>query len=107
MKSSLSNRILKNHKKFAKQFSKNNIEAFRLYDRDIPEAQVIVDIYNDHVVIFERFHDKKDSPEKQEEIREDLRACLGELGFKSDKIIFKMCLVKLPFQPHATCQNRM
>ncbi len=50
----LKNRIEKNWKKIKAWTQQQNIEAFRLYDRDIPEFQVIVDRYKDHFVIYDK-----------------------------------------------------
>lgn len=52
----IKNRIEKNIKKIKSTFSKNNIEAYRVYDRDIPEYPYIIDIYKDQCLI----HDKTD-----------------------------------------------
>lgn len=53
----IKNRLEKNLKKLKPWADRNRIEAFRLYDRDIPEYPYIVDIYKDHLVIY----DKSDS----------------------------------------------
>jgi 23S rRNA (cytosine1962-C5)-methyltransferase len=48
------NRLKKNHKKFHKYFNSQNIEAYRLYDKDIPEFPYQIDRYNDHAVIYDK-----------------------------------------------------
>ena len=50
----IQNRILKNWKKIKKQATKNNWEAVRIYDRDIPEFPYIVEKYKDHFVVWEK-----------------------------------------------------
>jgi 23S rRNA (cytosine1962-C5)-methyltransferase len=49
----LANRVKKNFKHLHKKFEREQIGAFRLYDRDIPEIRAVVDWYEGHVVIGE------------------------------------------------------
>ena len=49
----LTNRINKNFKHFSKLMRKQNIDAYRIYDKDIPEFPFAVDIYGDQRVIYE------------------------------------------------------
>lgn len=49
----LSNRVKKKYKHLKKQFSKEQIEVFRLYDWDIPEIRAVVDWYGGHLVVGE------------------------------------------------------
>lgn len=53
----IQNRLEKNLKKLKPWAQRAQIEAYRLYDRDIPEFPFIVDIYKDQYVIY----DKSDS----------------------------------------------
>lgn len=52
----IKNRLDKNLKKLKSWADRQKIEAYRLYDRDIPEYPFIVDVYKDHYVV----HDKSD-----------------------------------------------
>ena len=63
----LKNRLLKNQKKLKSFLTKGGIEAYRVYNKDIPEFPYLIDIYRDHAVIYEQ--GKKLSPE-EEVIRE-------------------------------------
>lgn len=70
----IKNRLEKNLKKLKSWSERNKIEAFRLYDRDIPEYPFIVDIYNDHFVIYDksdplRDKDKNHLPHVQEALK--------------------------------------
>lgn len=56
----IKNRLEKNLKKLKPWSQRNQIEAFRLYDRDIPEYPFIVDIYKDHYVIYDKSDPVKD-----------------------------------------------
>jgi 23S rRNA G2069 N7-methylase RlmK/C1962 C5-methylase RlmI len=49
----LSNRVKKRFVYLYKKFKKQNIDAFRLYDWDIPEIRAVVDWYAGHIVIAE------------------------------------------------------
>ncbi len=47
------NRLRKNYKKIGSWTKKNNINCFRLYDRDLPEYNVAIDIYNKWILVQE------------------------------------------------------
>ena len=55
--SDIRNRIEKNYRKLKPWSDRNRFEAFRLYDRDIPEYPYIIDLYKNYVVMY----DKSDS----------------------------------------------
>lgn len=50
----LSNRLRKNLKKLKGWRKNHQIECFRVYDRDIPEVPLIIDLYKDRAVVFDR-----------------------------------------------------
>lgn len=50
----IKNRLDKNHRKLKAWAHRHHIEAYRLYDRDIPEYPYIVDIYKDHFVVYDK-----------------------------------------------------
>lgn len=56
----IKNRLEKNLKKLKPWAQRLQIEAFRLYDRDIPEYPFIVDAYNDHYLIYDKSDPFKD-----------------------------------------------
>lgn len=59
----LQNRLQKNLKKLKSYISKNNLEAFRIYNKDIPKYPYQIDIYKDRAIIFEqgkRLNDDED-----------------------------------------------
>jgi len=47
----LAKRVKKRFKHLRKQFGRQNIEVFRLYDWEIPEIRAVVDWYAGHLVI--------------------------------------------------------
>lgn len=49
----LANKVRKRYRHLRKRFAKQNIEVFRLYDRDIPEIRAVVDWYAGHLVVAE------------------------------------------------------
>jgi 23S rRNA (cytosine1962-C5)-methyltransferase len=49
----LANRVRKTFRKLHARFEQQQVGAFRLYDRDIPEVRAVVDWYEGHLVIAE------------------------------------------------------
>lgn len=56
----IKNRLEKNEKKLKAWRERNRIEAYRLYDRDIPEYPFIIDVYKDHYLIYDKSDMVKD-----------------------------------------------
>ncbi|MBO9668107.1 MAG: class I SAM-dependent methyltransferase [Bdellovibrio sp.] len=54
----IKNRLEKNYKKLKSWADRAGIEAYRLYDRDIPEYPFIVDIYKDHFLVYDKGDDR-------------------------------------------------
>jgi 23S rRNA (cytosine1962-C5)-methyltransferase len=50
----LKNRLQKNLKKLKTYLQKNGIEAYRIYNKDIPEYPYLIDIYGNNAVIYEQ-----------------------------------------------------
>lgn len=50
----LQNRLRKNYKKLKSYITKNELEAFRVYHKDIPEYPYLIDIYKDCAVVYEQ-----------------------------------------------------
>ncbi|MGE5087192.1 MAG: class I SAM-dependent methyltransferase [Bacillota bacterium] len=76
----IKNRLEKNYKKLKPWADRTGVEAFRLYDRDIPEYPFIVDIYKDHFLIY----DKSDLRDKDKNHLPHVIEALEAL-FKADK----------------------
>lgn len=49
----LANRLKNRYRHLSKRFKRQNIDVFRLYDRDIPEIRAVVDWYKGHLVVGE------------------------------------------------------
>ena len=58
------NRLKKNLKHLGKWARKNNIECYRLYDADLPDYAVAIDLYGDYVHVQEYAPPKSIDPEK-------------------------------------------
>jgi 23S rRNA (cytosine1962-C5)-methyltransferase/23S rRNA (guanine2445-N2)-methyltransferase / 23S rRNA (guanine2069-N7)-methyltransferase len=50
----INNRLKKNYDKISAWAKRNHVEAFRVYDRDIPEYPFILDLYKDIAVIYDK-----------------------------------------------------
>ncbi len=89
--SAIKNRLVKNKKKLKAYLEKNHIEAYRLYNKDIPEYPYLIDIYSDRAVIYEQ---GKKLGEDHEHIRgphqNDIQKALSEaLNIDPSKQYFK------------------
>jgi 23S rRNA (cytosine1962-C5)-methyltransferase len=90
--SALKNRLTKNLKKLKSYLQKNNIEAFRLYNKDIPEYPYLIDVYGTHAVVYEqgkRLSDE-DSPLRESHQKDIERALTEVLNIPLEKQHFKI-----------------
>lgn len=83
----ISNRLLKNWKKLEPWAKRQNIEAYRLYDRDIPEFPFIVDLYADYAVVYDKTDPVKDKNKNHLPLL--IEALEAGLKIESAKIIVK------------------
>lgn len=84
------NRILKNRKRLAAWVKREQVECYRLYDADMPEYSVAVDIYGQHVHVAEYQAPKTIAPEVAERRLDEVRAALpAALGVAADNIVYK------------------
>lgn len=80
-KTTIQNRLLKNQKKLKKWLAKEQVEAYRLYDKDIPQYPYIIDIYKDSAIVYEkgkRLDDTEENQRKIQQHRSDIMAALSE-----------------------------
>lgn len=83
----IKNRLEKNYKKLKNWADRGSIEAFRLYDRDIPEYPFIVDLYKDHTLIYDKSDPVRDKDKNHlPHVVEALRAIFQ---CPEDKIVVK------------------
>jgi 23S rRNA (guanine2445-N2)-methyltransferase / 23S rRNA (guanine2069-N7)-methyltransferase len=84
------NRILKNRKRLSAWVKREQVECYRLYDADMPEYAVAVDIYGPHVHVAEYQAPKGVSPEAAERRLEEVRTALpSTLGVAAESIVYK------------------
>ena len=88
--SDFANRLLKNRKNLKNWLKKEQLSCYRLYDADIPEYNVAVDIYNDHVVVHEYAAPANIAPEKvARRLQEVVYATPKVLEVATDKVVIK------------------
>lgn len=84
----IKNRIEKNFKHRKKWAARENIEAYRLYEKDIPDFPFIVDVYKDYAVIFEKRDDEIDA-EKFDHFNYIISAVKEILNIPEERVIIK------------------
>lgn len=86
--SMIKNRLEKNLKKLKPWAQRNKLEAYRLYDRDIPEYPYIVDIYKNHYLIYDKTDPVKD---KDKNYLPEVQSAIAEIfNVGPDSIITKL-----------------
>jgi 23S rRNA (guanine2445-N2)-methyltransferase / 23S rRNA (guanine2069-N7)-methyltransferase len=87
----LANRLKKNLKHLGKWAKKNQIECYRLYDADLPEYAVAVDIYGDYVHVQEYAPPKSVDPEKAvQRLNDVMEAIPHVLSLPASHIVLKL-----------------
>lgn len=87
---SFANRLGKNIKHYLKWARRNHIEAWRMYDRDIPQFPFAIDIYGDQIHLQEYDTGWLIQPEEYEAwLAEVLEAVSFTTGFDAEHIHFK------------------
>ena len=71
------NRLLKNYKHRIKQAKRQNITCWRLYDHDLPEFPVCVEIYENYMYVAEYNRRHSLSPEAHEEWLTQTKNCIA------------------------------
>jgi 23S rRNA (cytosine1962-C5)-methyltransferase len=85
------NRLVKNLKKLKSWLTQEKIEAFRLYEKDIPEFPYIVDMYLDYALIYEKGKKLEDEETtlRDQHLNELIAALKDGLGIAEEKIVLK------------------
>ena len=86
-----SNRLKKNIAKIGKWARKEKLDCYRIYDADLPEYNVAIDQYLDHLVIQE-YAAPKDIPEEKAKKRltDIIRASIQVTGIKANNVVLKV-----------------
>ncbi|MEW6991667.1 bifunctional 23S rRNA (guanine(2069)-N(7))-methyltransferase RlmK/23S rRNA (guanine(2445)-N(2))-methyltransferase RlmL [Colwelliaceae bacterium 6441] len=88
--SAFANRLLKNKKNLKSWLKKEQITCYRLYDADIPEYNVAVDVYGEYIVIQEYAAPKKIEEEKvAKRLQEVIYFAPKVLNIPVDKVVLK------------------
>jgi 23S rRNA (cytosine1962-C5)-methyltransferase/23S rRNA (guanine2445-N2)-methyltransferase / 23S rRNA (guanine2069-N7)-methyltransferase len=88
--SEIRNRLEKNTKNLKPWAEKHQIEAYRLYERDIPDYPFIVDRYKDFFVVYDRGDERIDSRDDKREHFPRLIEALKDLyGTNDEHIVIK------------------
>ena len=85
------NRVRKNLKRLEKRFKKENVTCYRVYDQDLPEYAVAVDIYGKWVHVQEYKAPDTVKPEKAEARLESVLTVIPEvLGVPEENVFLKV-----------------
>ena len=88
--SAFANRLKKNRKNLKGWLKSNRIEAYRLYDGDIPEFNVAIDVYGEYLVIQEYAAPKTIEEQKaKQRLQEVIYWAPKVLDIPTDKVILK------------------
>ena len=85
------NRLQKNIKKIEKWAKQQGLDAYRLYDADLPEYNLAVDRYADHIVVQEYAAPKNiDENKARQRLLDAVNATLNVTGIETNKLISKV-----------------
>lgn len=84
----IQNRIEKNYKHRLKWARREGVEAFRIYEKDIPEFPFLVDIYGPYAIVFNKGDDEIDG-DKPEHFEYCLSAVKNVLNIPEANLIIK------------------
>ncbi len=101
------NRIRKNRKRLSGWVRREQVECYRVYDADMPEYAVAVDIYGDHAHVAEYKAPAGVSEEAAQSRMNDVRAALPDaLGVDADRIVYKQRSRQRGTAQYARLDNR-
>ncbi|HHR6406040.1 TPA: bifunctional 23S rRNA (guanine(2069)-N(7))-methyltransferase RlmK/23S rRNA (guanine(2445)-N(2))-methyltransferase RlmL [Providencia alcalifaciens] len=84
------NRLRKNQKKLAKWAKQQGVDCYRLYDADLPEYNVAVDIYGEKVVVQEYAPPKTvDERKARQRLFDVITTTMNVLGLTSNQLVLK------------------
>ena len=85
------NRLQKNIKKISKWAKQQGLDAYRLYDADLPEYNLAVDRYADYIVVQEYAAPKNiDKNKARQRLLDAVTATLHVTGVETNKLILKV-----------------
>ncbi len=85
------NRLQKNLAKIGKWAKKEQLDCYRIYDADLPDYNVAIDMYLDHLVIQE-YSAPKNIPEEtaKRRLTDIIRASIAVTGIDANKVVLKV-----------------
>ena len=84
------NRLRKNHKKLSKWAKQQGIDCYRIYDADLPEYNVAIDVYRDKVVVQEYAPPKTvDERKARQRLFDVITATMNVLQLSSNQLVLK------------------
>lgn len=85
------NRLKKNIGKIGKWARKEELDCYRIYDADLPDYNVAIDVYLDHLVIQE-YAAPKSIPEEtaKRRLTDIIRAAIQVTGIEANKVVLKL-----------------
>jgi 23S rRNA (guanine2445-N2)-methyltransferase / 23S rRNA (guanine2069-N7)-methyltransferase len=85
------NRLKKNIAKYAKWAKREGLDCYRIYDADLPEYNVAIDIYLDHLVIQEYAAPKTIAEETaKRRLTDIIRAAIQVTGTNANNVVLKV-----------------
>ncbi|MGQ0285602.1 bifunctional 23S rRNA (guanine(2069)-N(7))-methyltransferase RlmK/23S rRNA (guanine(2445)-N(2))-methyltransferase RlmL [Pasteurellaceae bacterium 22721_9_1] len=85
------NRLQKNIKKIEKWAKQQGLDAYRLYDADLPDYNLAVDRYGDHIVVQEYAAPKNiDENKTRQRLLDAVTATLQVTGVETNKLVLKV-----------------
>ncbi|WP_372652667.1 class I SAM-dependent methyltransferase [Halobacteriovorax sp.] len=90
------NKNLKHKRKWAKR---NNLESYRLYDKEIPQYPYLIDVYKEKVLVYDRRIEKIDA-DKPENYDQMIEALTELFNISSEKIIIKKRIIQTKEQKY-------
>ncbi|WP_261817372.1 bifunctional 23S rRNA (guanine(2069)-N(7))-methyltransferase RlmK/23S rRNA (guanine(2445)-N(2))-methyltransferase RlmL [Vibrio gallicus] len=85
------NRLKKNLGKIGKWAKREQLDCYRIYDADLPDYNVAIDIYNDHLVIQEYAAPKTIEPHvAKRRLTDVIRAAVQVTGVEANNVVLKV-----------------
>jgi len=97
----LRNRLRKNHKRLGRWAKREGVDCYRLYNRDIPEYRMVVDVYGDAARIEEIGRSRSVDPAVVEQRVRDAMIVVPEvLGIASERVTLRVRRRRGPSEQH-------
>lgn len=103
----IQNRLSKSFSKMKKWLNRENIAAYRLYDKDIPEYPFIVDVFPPYAIVYEQGAKLDKDDQRPREKFEEISLALQEvLNLSKENIIYKQRGKKQGLEQYEKIENK-